>query len=165
MTLLVIFIFITLASNWGSVGELTGDAPLENKLVIAGEFLTLTPHRIAHSAYDSFTYWQQTGNPGALGASVLYGASIVFLFLFLVGLIGWSIGFVRPLASEERKSFVAFVATLALLALAIGIPFDPDLAISAILLIVGAWICVKLLSGYVRGLLKRKGAKKVGEGT
>ncbi len=155
--LVIIFIVISIWSNLDSFGLLTsGETSDEDKLVIAGKIVLLTPYRFAHSAMDSFTLWQQTGNAGALGATVLYGAGLVLLFMFLHGLVGWVIGFFHPVASEERKSFIAFVAVLSLIALAVSFPFDPNLVVSVILLLFMMWILLKLLKRKFR-------KKKIGE--
>lgn len=142
VALLLIFCVITVAGNWETITNLP--PAVEEKAMTVGKIVLLTPYRIANSAWESFTDWQQTGRAGDLGAMVLYGVMFLALFLFLQRLIGWGIGFFRPFASEERQSFVAFVATLALIALAVGTPFDPSLVVSVVLLLFAMWVCIKV---------------------
>ncbi len=144
MVLLIIFSIITVVSNWGTITNLP--PTIGEKAIAIGEIALLTPYRIARSALDSFTYWQETGNSGALGWMIICGIGLLALFLFLHGLIAWFIGFVHPVASEERKSFVAFVAVLALIALAVSTPFDPNLVVSVVLLLFAMWACVKVFT-------------------
>ena len=126
LTLLAIFAFITVATNWDSLGQLGGDElGNEEKLLIGSRLIVLTPHRTASSAWSSFTLWREIGEVGALGSAILFGAGLLFLFLFGFSAIGWFIGFVRPFKSGERQSFVAFIATLAVFAVLIAGPLDP----------------------------------------
>lgn len=125
ITLLLIFAFITVATNWDSLGQLSGDElGNEEKLLIGSRLIVLTLHRTAYSAWSSFTLWRETGEIGALGSAALFGAGLLFLFFFGFSVIGWLIGFVRPFKSGERKSFVAFITTLAVFAIAIGGPLN-----------------------------------------
>ncbi len=126
ITLLLILAFITVATNWDYLGQLGGDElGNEEKMLIGSNFIVLTPHRVAYSAWSSFASWQETGEIVALGSVVLFGAGLLFLFLFGFSVIGWLIGFVRPFKSEERQSFIAFVATLGFFAVLIAGPLDP----------------------------------------
>jgi len=125
ITLLFILAFITVATNWDYLGQLGGDElGNEEKLLIGSRLGVLTPHRTASSAWSSFALWRETGEVGALGAAALFGAGLLFLFFFGFSVIGWLIGFVRPFKSGERQSFIAFVATLAVFAIAIGGPLN-----------------------------------------
>jgi len=125
ITLLIIFALITVASNWDSLGQL-GDNELGNadKLLIGSKLGVLTPHRTASSAYSSLTLWRETGEVGALGSAALFSSGLIFLFFFGFSVIGWLIGFVRPFKSGERKSFIAFIVTVAFFAIAIGGPLN-----------------------------------------
>ncbi len=141
--LLIIFSLITVACNWGAITNLPPDD--WEKVETIGEMALLTPYRIARSALSSYTYWQETGDSGAFGWMLICGLGLLALFSFLHRLVGWFIGFVHPVASEERKSFVAFVTVLALIALAVSTPFGPNLVASVVLLLFAMWICTKLL--------------------
>lgn len=128
LLLIVIFVFITVLQNWGPIGEVAGgELSNEEKLSIAGKLIVLTPHRIATSILESYTFWKETGDEVVVGTMALFGAGLVFLFLSAFGIIDWFIGFVRPSKSAERQSFVAFIFTLALFALAIGGPLNPTI--------------------------------------
>lgn len=142
VVLLIIFSLITIACNWGAVTNLPSDD--WEKVTTIGEMALLTPYRIARSALSSYTYWQETGDSGAFGWMLVCGLGLLALFSFLHGLVAWFIGFIHAPASEERKSFIAFVTVLALIALAVSTPFDPNLVVSVVLLLFAMWVCIKV---------------------
>lgn len=136
---------ITIACNWGTINNLPPDDG--EKLIVLGKMALHTPYRLARSTLDSFTYWQESGftNTGAAGWMVICGLGLISLFKFLHGLVAWFIGAVHAPASEERKSIIAFVVVLIMIALAVSYPFDPNIVASVLIFLVTMWILIKFL--------------------
>jgi len=141
-TLFVIMLAITVLSNLGTIRTLGSDAPLQEKAWMVVKMVAGTPHRLARDTWDSWSYYEETGSSPAVGLAVLYVAALFCIFLFLHDFMSWLIGFFRPMASEERQTFAAFLLALGLLALAIFAPVDPATVLLTALIIAVAVILV-----------------------
>jgi len=144
LSLIIIFFFVTICANWDEIGLLLSPSPISEKIFTTLRFIALTPNRTFTSMVESWNLYQE-GSQVALGLAVIWGIGLLVTFTFVYKFIGWLIGLLKPVASEERKSVISFLAALGLLAVAIGMPVEPTTVLAVVILFIGALMIADLL--------------------